>query len=143
MAVTSIGKGTWKGSLEGGAGTATLASTGLASLDVNWKARAEGGEPTTTPEELLGAAHAACYAMALSHTLGGKGYTAESIETSSAVTFQPGQGITGIALSVTASVPGLSKDEFAQIAEEVKSGCPVSAALSAVPMTLASVELQS
>ena len=80
--------------------------------------------------------------MALSHTLGGKGYTADSIETASRVTFVAGQGITGIELSVTAAVPGLGADEFAEIAQQVKEGCPVSAALASVPMTLGDVILK-
>ncbi len=142
MSFTSKGSATWSGSLEGGSGQTTLASSGLGTFDIAWKSRAEGQEGSTTPEELLGAAHAACYAMAMSHTLGGKGYTAQSIETSSSVTFVAGQGITGIALSVAASAPGISAEEFEQIANEVKTSCPVSAALAAVPITLSDVTLR-
>lgn len=141
MAVTSTGSATWKGTLTEGSGTARLATTGLGSFDIAWQSRAEGSRGTTTPEELLGAAHAACYSMALSHTLGQRGLTAESIETNSAVTFQAGEGITGIALEVTARVPGLAADDFDAIAQEVKESCPVSAALAAVPISLASVTL--
>jgi osmotically inducible protein OsmC len=141
MAVTSTGSATWNGSLKEGDGVARLASSGLGSFAIAWQARSEGSEGTTTPEELLGAAHAACYSMALSNTLDQRGYTAESIDVSSAVTFQAGEGITGIELTVSASVPGLSADEFVAIAQEVKSSCPVSAALAAVPMSLGSATL--
>jgi osmotically inducible protein OsmC len=143
MAVTSTGSATWRGSLTEGAGTARLATSGLGAFDIAWQARSEGSDGTTTPEELLGAAHAACFSMALSHRLGQRGYTAESIETSSAVTFQAGEGITGIVLSVAASVPGISPEEFEAIAEEVKTSCPVSAALAAVPMSLSSATLKA
>lgn len=142
MAVTSTGSATWNGSLTEGSGTARLATSGLGEFDIAWQARSEGSDGSTTPEELLGAAHAACFSMALSFTLGERGFTAESIDTSSAVTFQAGQGITGIVLTVAASVPGISAEEFAAIAEEVKSSCPVSAALAAVPMSLASATLK-
>lgn len=143
MAFTTIGTGTWSGSLTEGAGRATLTTSGLGSFDINWKARSEGTAATTTPEELLGAAHAACYSMATAHTLGERGYTPVSVETSAAVTFEAGKGITGIELSVAATVPGLSAEEFAEVAEEVKTGCPVSAALAAVEITLVSVELRA
>lgn len=142
MAFTSIGSATWAGTLEAGSGTATLATSGQGSFDIAWQARAEGVAGTTTPEELLGAAHAACFSMALSHELGKRGLTAESIETSSAVSFQAGEGITGIELSVAATVPGISADDFAAVAEEVKTSCPVSAALAAVPLTLTAATLR-
>lgn len=142
MAVTSTGAATWNGSLTEGGGTARLASSGLGSFDIAWQARSEGTPASTTPEELLGAAHAACYSMALSHTLGQRGYTADSIETTSAVTFQAGEGITGIVLTVVASVPGIGDDEFQQVAQEVKEACPVSAALASVPMSLDSATLR-
>jgi osmotically inducible protein OsmC len=142
MSVTSIGSATWSGPLEGGSGQASLVSSGLGTFDINWKARSSGVDASTTPEELLGAAHAACYAMAMSHELGGKGFTAESIEATSNVTFVPGSGITGIELSVAATVPGLSADAFEQIANDVKTGCPVSAALASVPITMGSVTLR-
>lgn len=142
MAVTSIGSATWAGTLQDGSGMATLATSGKGSFDISWQARADGVAATTTPEELLGAAHAACFSMALSHELGQRGLIAESIETTSAVTFQAGEGITGIALSVAATVPGISADDFAAVAEEVKTSCPVSAALAAVPLTLTTATLR-
>ncbi len=141
MAVTSVGSASWQGSLTGGGGRARLASSDAADVAITWKARAEGVEAQATPEELLGAAHAACYAMALSHQLGQRGLVPESINAQSAVTFQAGEGITSIVLTVVASVPGLDADEFAAIAQEVSSACPVSAALAALPPTLASATL--
>lgn len=142
MSVTSIGSATWSGPLEDGSGQTSLVSSGLGTFDISWNARSSGVDASTTPEELLGAAHAACYAMAMSHTLGGKGFTADSIEATSKVTFVAGSGITGIELSVAATVPGLSADEFEAIAEEVKTGCPVSAALASVPITMGAVTLR-
>lgn len=141
MAVVSKASARWKGTLTEGAGTTTLASSQLGTFNVNWKARAEGAASTTTPEELLGAAHAACYSMALSHHLAGKGLTAEDIAVDAAVTFVPGQGITGIALEVSARVPGLDAADFPAIADQVKAECPVSQALSGVTITLASAQL--
>ena len=142
MSVTSIGAATWSGTLEEGTGQVSLVSSGLGTFDINWNARSSGVDASTTPEELLGAAHAACYAMAMSNTLGGKGYTAESIEATSNVTFLAGTGITGIELSVAATVPGLTAEEFQEIAQEVKIKCPVSAALAAVPITMGAVTLR-
>jgi osmotically inducible protein OsmC len=103
---------------------------------VNWKARREGSTSTTTPEELIAAAHASCFSMALSHALAGNGTPPESVDTTASVTFQPGTGITGSHLNVNAVVPGLDADAFARIAEEAKTGCPVSQALAGIDITL-------
>jgi len=143
MAVSSTGSAHWEGSLEQGGGSARLASSQLAEVPVNWTARSAGAAGMATPEELLGAAHAACYAMALSHAAGQRGLTPSGIDATSEVTFQPGTGITGIVLTVTAAIPGLTAEEFTQLATEVSTGCPVSAALSAVPITLARATLQA
>ena len=104
-------------------------------LPVSWASRAEEPNGKTSPEELIAAAHAACFSMALSHGLAEAGHTAERLETSATVTFQPGEGITGSALTVRGTVPGMSEDEFLAAAEAAKAGCPVSQALS-VPVTL-------
>ena len=85
---------------------------------------------------LIAAAHASCYSMALSHALAGNGTPATSIDTVAVVGFQPGVGITGSDLTVKAKVPGLTEDEFKTFAEGAKTGCPVSAALAAIPITL-------
>ena len=90
----------------------------------------------TTPEELLGAAHSACYSMALSNGLGKAGHAPESLQVTAAVTFQPGEGITGSHLLVSAKIPGLSEEEFQTFAEDAKANCPVSKALAGIPITL-------
>jgi osmotically inducible protein OsmC len=95
----------------------------------------------TTPEELLGAALAACYSMAMSHALGAKDLVATAIDVSAKVTFVPGEGITHIGLGVSAAIPGLDAGEFAALADEVKGACPVSQALSGTTIELEEVAL--
>ncbi len=141
MSVTSSASTQWTGTLAEGSGTTTLAS-GVGTFAVDWKARSEGVEATTTPEELLAAAHASCFSMALSHGLTEAGTPPTSISTSVSVTFRAGEGITGIAISVEAEVPGLDADGFVAAAAEAKAGCPVSAALAGVDITLASATLK-
>ncbi len=136
MAVTSASTTVWNGDLKSGSGTVSLDSSHAAELSVNWKARSEGGAEVTTPEELLGAAHAACFSMAFSNALAQFGHAPESIRTTAAVTFDPAQGITGSHLTVVASVPGLSHEDFQRLADEAKAGCPVSRALVGIPITL-------
>jgi osmotically inducible protein OsmC len=136
MATTRTSKTHWEGSLMEGAGTVALESSGVGTFDVSWPSRAEAANGKTSPEELIAAAHSACYSMALSHALAGAGTPPQSLDTSADVTFQPGTGITGIALSVVASVEGISKEDFAAAAEDAKKNCPVSQALSGVPITL-------
>ena len=89
-----------------------------------------------SPEELIAAAHASCYSMALSHALAGNGTPAASLDTSAVVSFQPGVGITGSHLTVVANVPGLTAEEFQTFAAGAKDGCPVSKALAGVEITL-------
>lgn len=127
---------TWNGDLASGSGSTALDTSKLGSYDVSWKARTEPGGGTTTPEELLAAAHASCFSMALAHGLTENGTPPASVSTTAAVTFVPGTGITGIALTTTATVPGLDDEAFQRIAEETKTGCPVSAALAATPISL-------
>mgnify|MGYP004540615859 CR=1 FL=1 len=136
MAVTSEATTVWNGSLFGGSGSVSLDSSGAAKLDVDWKARSEGSDSTTTPEELLGAAHAACFSMAFANALTEAGHEPENIQTTAAVTFQPGTGITGSHLLVSANVPGISAEDFERIADEAKAGCPVSQALAGIPITI-------
>ena len=136
MAVTSEAKTQWKGSLVEGSGSTTLVSSGAGSFDVTWAARSQGQVGLTNPEELLGAAHSACYSMALSHALSGAGMPPESLEVTAAVTFVPGEGVTGSHLLVVATIPGIDEATFQKFAEDAKSGCPVSKALAGVPITL-------
>ena len=136
MSVTSKASAVWQGSLLEGAGSVTFESSGLGTFDVNWKARSVGSDSVTTPEELIAAAHSSCYSMALSHALAGNGTPPESLNTSAAVTFVPGTGITGSHLTVRAVVPGLDAEKFAELAEGAKAGCPVSQALAGIEITL-------
>lgn len=136
MSVTSKASATWRGSLLEGAGSVTFESSGLGTFDVNWKARSEGSDSVTTPEELIAAAHSSCYSMALSHALAGNGTPPETLNTSAKVTFVPGTGITGSHLTVRAVVPGLDAEKFAELAEGAKAGCPVSQALAGIEITL-------
>ena len=136
MAVTSEATTLWFGSLTDGRGTTSLDTSDAAEFPVTWAARSEGVAGTTTPEELLGAAHSACYSMALSHALTGAGHAPESLQVTAAVTFQPGEGITGSHLLVNAKVPGITTETFAEFAEDAKKNCPVSAALAGVSITL-------
>lgn len=126
---------TWNGDLMSGSGTIDEVGSGaFAPLDVSWAARSEeapGGK--TSPEELIAAAHASCFSMALAGGLAKAGNPPEQLSTSAAVTFVPGTGITKIALSVRGRVPGLDAGGFREAAEAAKTGCPVSQALAAVP----------
>jgi len=127
----------WDGTLKEGSGKMKLAS-GAFEGPFTWSSRFENGKGTN-PEELLGAAHAGCYSMALSSNLGKAGFTPQHIHTSAQVTLETVDGkarITRIQLETEATVPGISNDQFQQIAEEVKQSCPVSVALSNVPTTL-------
>ena len=136
MTVTSEATAVWKGGLIDGSGKVTLQSSGKGSFDVNWKARSEGSTSVTTPEELIAAAHSACFNMAFSLALAENGTPPDSIETTASVTFTPGTGITGSHLNVNAVVPGLERDEFDRIADDAKVNCPVSQALRAIEITL-------
>lgn len=136
MAAVSQATTTWSGTLTEGSGSTALETSGIGTYDVSWKARTEPGGGTTTPEELLAAAHASCFSMAFAHDLTENGTPPQSISTTAKVTFVPGTGITGIELSTTASVAGIEDADFQRVAEGTKSGCPVSAALAAVPISL-------
>lgn len=134
--ITSSASTVWLGDLASGSGRTEPASGAFGPVDVSWKSRTGETGGQTTPEELIASAHASCYSMALSHELAGKGTPPARVETSAAVDFVAGEGIKGIALTVEAEVPGISEEDFLAVAEAAKTGCPVSAALSAVPITL-------
>jgi osmotically inducible protein OsmC len=126
---------TWQGSLLEGSGTIDSTTSGaFGDLGVTWKARSEdehGG--LTSPEELIAAAHAACFSMALSGGLARSDTPADELRTSATVTFQPGEGITKIALTVEGIVPGIDGVAFEEAAQAAKENCPVSKALAGVP----------
>ncbi|MFC8502572.1 OsmC family protein [Pedococcus sp. NPDC057267] len=136
MATTRTAAAHWEGSLMEGSGEVTLTSSNIGTYAVSWPSRAEKANGKTSPEELIAAAHSTCYSMALSHALAQAGTPPTTIDTTAEVTFQPGTGITGIALSVVGAVPGITAEEFEKAAQDAKENCPVSAALKAVPITL-------
>jgi osmotically inducible protein OsmC len=136
MATTRTANAHWEGSLLEGAGRVSLDSSGLGTYDVTWAARSAEPAGKTSPEELIAAAHSTCFSMALSHGLAGAGTPPATVDTKADVTFQPGEGITGIHLNVRASVPGLSAEDFAKAAQTAKENCPVSKALTGTTITL-------
>jgi lipoyl-dependent peroxiredoxin len=124
----------WQGSLMDGSGRIEQVTSGaLGGLDVSWPSRSAEPDGKTSPEELIAAAHATCFSMALSHGLAQEGNAPERLDTSATVTFQPGEGITKIALTVSGVVPGIDEDAFRQAAQTAKENCPVSQALASVP----------
>ena len=133
MATTRKADTHWEGSLLDGKGAVTLASSQLGTFDVNWPARSAEPNGVTSPEELIAAAHATCYSMALSHGLSQAGTAPTTVDTHAEVDFKPGTGITEIRLTVRAAVPGLSAEDFQAAAENAKVNCPVSQALASVP----------
>jgi osmotically inducible protein OsmC len=136
MAVESSASATWSGGLVEGQGSVRPASGTFGELPLTWRQRAESRESGTSPEELIAAAHAGCFAMALSFGLAIAGHPPERLETGARVGFQAGEGITGIRLTVRGRVPGIDETAFKEAAEAAKATCPVSKALAAVPISL-------
>jgi osmotically inducible protein OsmC len=139
MATERSAQVTWQGDLMSGSGEIHEAPSGaFGPLQVSWAARAEddhGGK--TSPEELIAAAHAACFSMALSAGLAKAGHPPDRLETSATLTFVPGTGITKSALTVVGSVPGIDEAAFEEAATQAKDGCPVSSAFKGnVELTL-------
>jgi osmotically inducible protein OsmC len=124
---------TWQGDLASGSGVATAStSQAFADLPVSWASRTEQANGRTSPEELLAAAHASCYSMALSAGLGRAGTPPQKLEVSATVTFDRVDGgwkVVSSALTVRGTVPGATADSFRQAAEAAKDGCPISQAL--------------
>ena len=134
MATDRHAEVTWNGGLLDGSGSIDSVGSGaFAPLDVTWASRAEEPAGRTSPEELIAAAHATCFSMALSHALAEVGSPPEELKTGATVTFQPGEGITKIALTVHGKVSGLDAEGFREAAEGAKAACPVSQALAGVP----------
>lgn len=136
MATTRTATTRWEGSLMEGAGKVTLESSGIGTYDVSWPARAEEPNGKTSPEELIAAAHSSCFSMALSGALAKQGTPPTSLDTKADVTFQPGEGITGVHITVVGSVEGMSEEDFKTAAEGAKQNCPVSKALTGTTITL-------
>ena len=134
MATDRTASVVWQGDLVNGGGTIENVTSGaLGPLDVTWASRSEEPNGRTSPEELIAAAWAACFAMALSSGLAKAETPPEKLETSATVTFQPGEGIVRGALTVRGTVPGVDADAFAAAAESAKQNCPVSKALTGIP----------
>jgi lipoyl-dependent peroxiredoxin len=131
----------WTGTLEQGVGRVELTSSKLGTFEMSFPRRAaEDAGGVTSPEELIAAAHSACYAMQLSHLIAEAGGTPQALDVQADVSLGPdpagGFRLTGIKLTVRGEVEGLDADQFAQAAAEAKAGCPVSKALTGVDITL-------
>jgi lipoyl-dependent peroxiredoxin len=141
MAAVRTATVTWQGPLATGEGTVTAGTSGLfTDLPISWGSRTEQPAGRTSPEELLAASHAACFAMAFSADLGRAGFTPDELHVEAEVTFDKLEGgwtVTTSAITVLGHVPGISADEFDRIAEGTKDGCPISRALAGnVAMTV-------
>ncbi|MGB7800919.1 OsmC family protein [Buttiauxella sp.] len=133
MTIHKKGQAHWEGDIKRGKGTVSTESGALKEQPYGFNTRFEGA-PGTNPEELIGAAHAACFSMALSLMLGEEGYTAESIDTTADVSLDKSEGgfaITKIALTSTVKVPNADSDKFDKIIQKAKAGCPVSQLMKA------------
>jgi lipoyl-dependent peroxiredoxin len=134
MAAIRRAEAIWSGALTNGSGTVSAVSSGaFSALPVTWAARTETAEGKTSPEELVAAAHSACFAMALSGALARAGTPAERLDVSAEVTFdklEAGWRVVSSALTVNGRVPGMSKEDFLAAAESTKDGCPISVALA-------------
>ena len=131
----------WSGTLEQGSGTVELSSSGVGTYDVSFPKRAaDDAGGTTSPEELIAAAHSACYAMSLSAIVARAGGTPKTLDVKADVSLGPdpagGFRLTGITLTVSGDVDGLDSAGFAEAAEAAKVNCPVSKALTGVDITL-------
>ena len=136
--MTTFGTARWQGGLKDGIGAISTQSGALKDHPYGFTARFEDG-PGTNPEELIAAAHAGCFTMALSLILGEAGFTADQMDTKAEATLvkqDDGFTITKSALTLRAKIPGIDKAEFDKIAAATKEGCSVSKALKAVPISL-------
>ena len=129
MAVEKRASAVWKGNLLEGEGTVAAAS-GAFDIGVSWPKRSEQGADSTSPEELIAAAHASCFCMALSHGLSEGGNVPDELRVTATVGFQPGQGLTGSHLDIEGRVPGLDAAAFEGAAADAAQNCPVSKALA-------------
>jgi osmotically inducible protein OsmC len=129
MAAESTASTVWEGDLAHGSGTTSPGSGAFPDVEVSWASRTRRSAGKTSPEELLAAAHAACFCMALSHTLAEAGNPPERLEATATVTFEPGEGVRSSHIVVRGTVSGLDADGFRRAADEAKDGCPISGAL--------------
>lgn len=136
MTTTRKASAQWNGNLLEGSGTVSLVTSGVGTFEVSWPARSQEANGQTSPEELLAAAHAACFSMALSNGLAKAGTPPTQLRTSVDVDFLPGTGITEIRITASGDVPNLDSEGFRVAAESAKENCPVSQALKSVPIKL-------
>ena len=136
MATVRQAKTQWEGSLKDGGGKVTFASSGIGTYDVSWPSRAEEPNGKTSPEELIAAAHSSCFSMALSAALSKADTPPSALDVTADVTFQPGEGIKGIHLTVVGTVDGVDEETFVKAAEGAKENCPVSQALTGTTITM-------
>jgi len=129
MAAVSRADATWEGDLTSGGGSVKPATGAFPEVPISWAARTEHTTGKTSPEELIAAAHAACYCMAFSNGLSKAGHEVLRLQVTAEVEFVPGKGITSSSLTVSGHVHGITEGEFRQQAEAAKDGCPVSQAL--------------
>jgi len=130
MAATSSAKTVWEGDLATGSGTTTPASGAFDTVDVSWASRTERAAGKTSPEELLAAAHAACFCMGLSHELAEAGTPPERLEAEATIEFVPGEGVKSSYITVRGRVPGIDQETFAKAALSAGQNCPISGALT-------------
>lgn len=134
MAAIRRAEATWSGDLQTGSGTVSAVTSGaFAELPVSWAARTEQSDGRTSPEELVAAAHAACFSMAFSNELAKAGHPADRLDVSAEVTFDKGDAgwaVKRSALTVEGRVPGISGADFEKLAQAAKDGCPISKALA-------------
>jgi osmotically inducible protein OsmC len=129
MATTSSAKTVWEGDLAHGSGTTTPDSGAFDTVDVSWASRTERSAGKTSPEELLAAAHAACFCMGLSHELGEAGTPPERLDAEASVDFVPGEGVKSSRITVAGRVPGIDQETFTKAAVSAGGNCPISGAL--------------
>src|SRR3954465_15028301 len=129
MSAESSASTTWEGDLAHGKGTTTPQSGAFEPVEVTWASRTSRSAGKTSPEELLAAAHASCYCMALSHELAEAGTPPERLEATAVVDFEPAEGVRSSRITVTGSVDGIDQDRFEEAASAAGEGCPISGAL--------------
>ena len=129
MAAQSSASTVWEGGLARGSGVTTVESGAFGPVDVTWSSRTARSAGKTSPEELLAAAHASCYCMALSHELGEAGTPPERLEASATVDFVPGEGVKSSHIVVRGQVAGIDQETFAATAAAAGEGCSISGAL--------------
>jgi len=147
MSMLSTARASWRGSLlEGSGRIETTGSGAIGDLPITWSSRTETAGGRTSPEELIAAAHAACFSMALSHRLANAGHPAERLEVSATVSFDKGEagwGISSIELAAEGRVPGIEAAEFEALAADAKENCPVSRALKGNVAIVVHAQLES